>query len=229
MVHMVYIAITVFFLGLAYKLMIALLSTSVSGTMGTFPRSTPRPVGIAIDAFLAPAVFRADKKFWFIIILFHVAFFLLLIGHVELIREFASLQFIPHEVMLGGGIVGLVLIASTLYFLFRRFHSPFREISNMEDYVFLILLFLTMVIGSHLHLAARYGVAGFDIPLDDYRVYLSSILSLAPVIPDGIAGSPHYVLVALHIFLANLVLIFFPFTKMVHSIFAFAAHNIARR
>ena len=99
----------------------------------------------------------------------------------------------------------------------------------MEDFVLLILLFLTMVIGSHLHLAARYGVAGFDIPVEDYRAYLSGMMCLAPVIPDGIKGSPHYVLVALHIFLANLVLIFFPFTKMVHSVFAFFAHNIARR
>jgi nitrate reductase gamma subunit len=86
-----------------------------------------------------------------------------------------------------------------------------------------------MVFGSHLHLAARYGVNGFDIPVDDYRTYLSSLIAFSPVIPDGITQSPHYVLVALHIFLANIVLMLMPFSKIVHMVFTFLSLNLKRK
>jgi len=229
MVPMVYGSFMILMLGLVFKLMIILLSPKVSATMGVFPRHVPAALGAVKDAFLAPAAFRKDKLFWFFIIAFHAAIILLVIGHLELIKEFRLFQVIPHEVMIGAGFVGVILIISTVYFLFRRFRSPYREISIMEDYILLILLFLTMLIGSHLHLAARYGVAGFDIPVSEYRVYLGSLVSLAPVIPDSITGSPHYVLVALHIFLANLVIALLPFTKMIHAVFTFFAQSIARR
>ena len=229
MVPMVYGALTVLILGLVFKFIMILISPKVPGTMGVFPRRIPGLPGVIVDACLAPSAFRRDRVFWFFIIAFHSAVVLLVLGHLELIREFISLQIIPHEVMIGAGAVGIILIISTVYFLFRRFRSPYREISIMEDYVLLILLFLTMLIGSHLHLAARYGIAGFDIPVSEYRIYLSSLVSLKPVIPDRIAGSPHYVLVALHIFLANLVLMLFPFSKMIHAIFTFFTHAIARK
>ena len=229
MVPMVYAALAVLLMGFVFKFIMIFSSPKVNGTMGIFPRHVPRAVGVVGDACLAPSAFRRDKLFWFFIIAFHAAFFLLILGHLELVREFRSLQIIPHEVMPGAGFVGIILVVSTVYFLFRRFRSPYRGISIMEDYVLLILLFLTMLIGSHLHLAARYGVAGFDIPVSEYRAYLSSMVSLAPVIPDAISGSPHYVLVALHIFLANLVLMLLPFTKMIHSVFTFFAHAIARK
>lgn len=229
MVPMVYGAFAVLILGLFFKFIMILASPKVSGTTGTFPRHAPKPLGVIKDSCLAPSAFHKDKIFWFFIISFHIAIAMLILGHLELIMEFKSLQIIPHEVMIGAGFVGITLIISTVYFLFRRFHSPYREISIMEDYVLLILLFLTMLIGSHLHLAARYGIAGFDIPVSEYRVYLGSLVSLAPVIPDTISGSPHYVLVALHIFLANLVLILLPFTKMIHALFTFFTNGIARR
>lgn len=229
MVPMVYGAFAILVAGIIFKFIMIMSSARVTGAMGVFPRRAPRIIGAAADACLAPSAFRRDKLFWFFIIAFHVSILLLVLGHLELIREFKSLQLVPHEVMLGAGSVGIILIMSTVYFLFRRFHSPYREISIMEDYVLLILLFLTMLIGSHLHLASRYGVAGFDIPVSEYRVYLSGMVSLAPVIPDAISGSPHYVLVALHIFLANLVIMMLPFTKMIHAFFTLFAHAIARK
>ena len=229
MVPMVYAAFAIFMAGIVFKLIIVFFSKKSKGTFSTFPKILPRPLGVLKDAFLVPVAWKRDKILWFFIIAYHAAFVLLFIGHLELIKEFALLQIIPHQVFLGAGIVGIVLIISVLYFLFRRFKSPWRGISVPEDYLILLLIFMTMIVGSHLNLAARYNAAGFDIPVEDYRTYLSSLFAFNPTIPAGITGSPHYVLVALHIFFANLVLMVIPFSKIIHMVFTFLSLNIQRK
>ena len=122
-----------------------------------------------------------------------------------------------------------VLIVTTVYFLLRRFNSPVRGISIPEDYVLLILLFLTIIFGSHMNLASRYAETGFDITVNDFRIYLSSLAAFKPAVPEEISDSPHYVLMVLHIFFANLFLILFPFSKMIHSVFIFFALHLKRK
>jgi nitrate reductase gamma subunit len=231
MIPMVYAAFAVLVGGLLFKLIMVLFSKRFPGSLAVYPKRVPRPIGVAAEAFAVPAAFKKDKVFWLFIIVFHIAFFLLFIGHLELIREFKWIQIVPHEVFLGAGAVGIVLTVAVLYFLFRRFKAPWREISVPEDFLFLIFLFLTIFLGSHLHLSARYYAGGgaFDIPVESYREYLSSLVALKPIVPDGIANSPHYVLVVIHIFLANLVLMMIPFTKVVHMVFAFLSLNLKRK
>ncbi len=229
MVPMVYIAFGTLFGGILFKFIVVLRSPKIKGTLAVFPRGPVPKLGALRDSFFIPDAFRKDKVFWFFIIAFHAAFLLLIIGHLELVREFALFQIIPHYVFLGAGWVGVVLIASTLYFLFRRFKSPWREISVPEDYIILLLLFLAFIFGSHMNLASRYGIAGFDIPVQSYREYLSSFFTSTPHVSRGIIASPHYVIVVLHVFFANLFLMLFPFSKMVHSVFMFAAQFIKRK
>ncbi len=231
MVPMVYAAFAILIGGLLFKLIVVFFSRKFPGSLATYPKRLPRPIGVAAEAFAVPAAWKKDKVFWLFIISFHVAFLLLFIGHLELIREFKVLQIIPHDVFLGAGAVGIVLILSVLYFFFRRFKSPWREISAPEDFLFLIMLFLTIFLGSHLHLSARFYAGGgaFDIPVEAYREYLSSLVAFKPVVPPGIADSPHYVLVVLHVFLANIVLMMIPFSKVVHMAFAFLSLNLRRK
>jgi nitrate reductase gamma subunit len=231
MVPMVYAAFALLVGGLLFKLAAVLFSKRFRGSLATYPKRVPRPLGVIGEALAVPVAWRKDKVFWIFIIAYHIAFVLLFLGHLELIREFKAIQIIPHEVFLGAGWVGITLMMTVLYFLFRRFRSPWREISVPEDYIMLILLFLTMVIGSHLHLSARLYAGGgaFDIPVEAYREYLSSIVAFNPIVPKGIEDSPHYVLVALHIFLANLVLMMIPFSKVVHMVFAFLSLNLKRK
>lgn len=231
MIPMVYAAFAVLIGGLLFKLAVVLFSKKFKGSLAAYPKRMPRPIGVPAEALGVPVAWRKDKVLWIFIMAYHIAFALLFIGHLELIREFKVLQVIPHQVFLGAGAVGIVLIITVLYFLFRRFKSPWREISVPEDYLLLILLFLTMFIGSHLHLSARFYAGGgaFDIPVEAYREYLSSLVAFNPVVPPGIADSPHYVLVALHIFLANLVLMMIPFSKVIHMVFTFLSLNLKRK
>jgi len=229
LVYMVYAAVAVLIGGTLFKLAVVFFSKKFRGSLATYPHKVPRPLGVAAEAVLVPSAWRKAKVFWFFIITFHIALILLVIGHLELIKEFKIFQIIPHTIFLGAGIVGIVIIVSVLYFLFRRFKSPWREISVPEDFLILLLLFITSVIGSHLHMGERYGMAEFGVSADIYREYLSSLVAFKPAIPETLSGSPHYVLVALHVFLANLVLMMLPFSKMIHMVFAFLSLNLKRK
>jgi len=226
---MVYIAFATLVFGIIFKFTVIFLSPKYKGILPIFPKESAPALCAVKDAFFVPVAFMKDKALWFFILAFHGAFLLLIIGHLELIREFSFIQVIPHDIFLGAGWVGVVLVVSTLYFLFRRFKHPWREISVPEDYIILLLLFLTFIFGSHMNLASRYGIAGFDIPVESYREYLSSLFTTSPRVSPGIIASPHYVIVVLHVFFANLFLMLFPFSKMIHSVFTFAAQFIVRK
>jgi len=227
MIPMVYLAFATFALGLIFKFAVVALSPRIKGSLGAYPRRLPRPLGVAKDAFAVPVAFRKSRTFWFFILAYHISFALLVIGHLELIDEFALLQIIPHQVFLGAGWVGIVLMVSTLYFLFRRFRNPYNGISVPEDYLILVLLFFTLFFGSHMNLASRHLDFMFD--LSRMREYLQSLIAFKPVLPDDIVSSYHTIMLALHVFFANLFLMLFPFGKMIHSVFAFCTLNIKRK
>jgi len=228
MVPMVYVALGVFLFGIVARSIRIILAPRQMTTLQVFPATRHAWFHALVDTFLMPTVKTLRPALWVFTLLFHAALVLLVIGHLELIREFRALQIIPHEVFLGGGLVGLVLTVSVSYFLFSRFKTPYREISVPEDYFLLLLLLFTVLSGAHMNWAKYLSPAGFDIAVSSYREYLSSILLFRPAVPAGIAGSPHYVLVALHVFLANCFLMFLPFSKIMHTFFALPLNLIRR-
>ena len=164
---------------------------------------------------------------WVFLMLFHICLLLLIIGHLELFGEFAIFQIIPHEVFLGQGYVGLIIAIALLYFLFRRFSSPVRDLSVQEDYYLLILLFLIVIFGSQMDWARRwYGYE--EMIVEDYQTYLWSLLFLRPDLPEAVTYSGHSFILVLHIFFANLFLIFFPFSQSMHSFLSLPMNKLRR-
>ncbi|HUJ18271.1 MAG TPA: respiratory nitrate reductase subunit gamma [Nitrospirota bacterium] len=228
MVPMVYAALGVFLAGVIVRGMKVLLAPRQHTTLQIFPAPRHPRLRALADTFLLPTVRTDRPALWFCLMLFHGALVLLVIGHIELIRGIRALQIFPHQGFLGGGLVGLVLTIALCFFLVSRFRTPYREISVPEDYFLLLLLLVTVLTGSHMSWASYISPAGFDIAVQSHREYLSSLLVLRPSVPAGIAGSPHYVLVALHIFFANCFLMFLPFSKIVHTFFALPLNLIRR-
>lgn len=229
MVPMVYLSFAMLVGGLVFKLVLVFRSPGIAGTRAVFPGDGPAALGILKDSFAMPAVYRKDRVFWFFLLAYHIAFFLLFLGHLELVWDVRILQLVPHGIFLGGGAVGGVLIVSVLYFLFRRFRSPHGGISVPEDYIILLILLFTFVFGSILHLADRYGSIGaLTVPVQEYRAYLSSLVVFRPRVPAMIASSPHFVMLVLHVLFANIFLMLFPWSKMIHSVFIFFSFRIKR-
>jgi nitrate reductase gamma subunit len=159
--------------------------------------------------------------------LFHICFLLLIIGHLELIGDFRVFQLIPHEVFLGSGFVGLILSVCVLYFLFRRFSSPVRELSIPEDYYLLILLFLTIFFGSQMDWARRWYDYG-NLSVVEYREYVLSLLYLRPHVSSDLTSSGHSFMLVLHVFFGNLFLMFFPFSQLMHSFLSLPINKLRR-
>jgi len=227
LVPMVYVACVIFVVGTVVRLVKLFMTPKHSATLQIFPERRPRWLWALGDAFLLPATRRYKPFFWVVLMLFHLAFLLLIVGHIELIAEIKPFQVIPHEVFLGRGFVGLVLALAVLYFLFRRFVSPTKDLSVPEDYYLLILLFLSVLFGSQMDWARRWY--GYDsLSAADYREYLSGLLYLRPHVSIDLTASGHSFMLLLHVFFANLFLLFLPFSQLMHSIFSLPMNKLRR-
>jgi len=227
LVPMVYVAAAVFFFGTVVRLIKIFREPKHPATLQIYPEKKAKWLWALHDTFLFPTVRRHKPVLWVFLMLFHVCLFLLIIGHIELFGAFEIFQIIPHEIFLGQGYVGLILAIALLYFLFRRFTSPVRELSVPEDYYLLILLFLIVVFGSEMDWARRwYGYE--EMLAEDYQAYLLSLLYLQPELPDAVAVSGHSFMLVLHVFFANLFLIFFPFSQSMHSFLSLPMNKLRR-
>jgi len=224
---MVYVAFAVFVIGTASKLVHIARLPVYAPTLRIFPVEGPGWIMTIYDSFTLPTVRKHNPLLWVFLMLFHLCFFFLIIGHVELIAKIDAFQTIRHEVFLGRGFVGLVLAIALLFFPFRRFVSPNRDLSVPEDYYLLILLFLTVIFGSEMDWARRWYDYS-EMTVQDYRTYLFSLLTLKPVLPAAITGSGHSFMLVLHVFFANLFLMFFPFSKIMHAFVALPINKLRR-
>jgi nitrate reductase gamma subunit len=227
LVPMVYAAFAVFFLGTAARLTRLFRQPPHPATLQIFPEKRPKWLWALGDTFLLPTVRRHNPVLWVFLMLFHIGVLLLIVGHLELFARFRILQLVQHEVFLGRGLVGLVLVVALIYFLFRRFVSPNRDLSVPEDYYLLVLLFLAVVFGAQMDWARRWYDYS-ELTVQDYRSYLMSLVYLKPDLPVPVTASGHSFMLVLHVFFANLFIMFFPFSKIMHSFLALPLNKLRR-
>ena len=227
LVPMVYVAFATFFIGTAVRLIKIFKEPSHPATLQIYPEKKPRWLWALHDTLLFPTVRRHKPLLWVFLMAFHICILLLIIGHLELFGEIEALQLIPHEIFLGQGLVGLMALIALLYFLFRRFISPVRELSVPEDYYLLILLFLVVLFGSQMDWARRWYFYE-ELGVDNYREYLSSLLYFRPYLPAEVTDTGHSFMLVLHVFFANLFLMFFPFSQLMHSFLSLPMNKLRR-
>ena len=227
LVPMVYIASAVFIIGIAVRIVKLLQEPKQLTTLQIFPEKRPRWLWALYDALLFPTVRRHKPLLWVFLMAFHICLVLLLIGHLELIAEFESLQVISHEVFIGGGWVGLITALCLLYFLFRRLISPVKDLSVPEDYYLLILLFLIVIFGSQMDWARQWYFYE-EMTVEDYRGYLYSLLILEPDLPYAVTDSGHSFMLVLHVLFANIFLMVFPFSQLMHAILSIPMNKLRR-
>jgi nitrate reductase gamma subunit len=222
---MVYVAVAVFFGGSIYRIVKWFKTPKSPVRQGMFPqpRGPARFLKLGKDSLIFPQVWSTDRWMWFFVFGMHLAGIGLFIGHLRLLFEFTPLYNAvgdsSMEKMAGwvGGAIGIALFIAFTYFLLRRFKSPYRELSVPEDYLLLLLILLLVLLGDHLRFTQPFELA-------DYREYTTSLIHLRPAFPTNIAVSPSKWILVGHIFTANLLLIYFPFSKLVHSIGGFAGN-----
>jgi nitrate reductase gamma subunit len=222
---LVYVAVAVFIFGTIFQV-IRWQSRPASGIrQGMFPkrRGFPRLLKLGKDSFLFPWVLDTDRWMWFFVITMHLAGVGLFFGHTRLFGDPSFIiSLVGEEGMnklggvLGAGI-GIFLFIAFTFFLIRRMKYPYRELSVPADYLLLLLILLLVLLGDHLRLTHPFELA-------DYRAYMSSLVALKPDFPDAIAGSEAKWVLTAHVLTANMLLLYFPFSKLIHAVGTYAGN-----
>lgn len=225
---MVYAALAVFFIGMTYRIFQWFSTPKASIRLGMFPKPKTRSgrwLRMAKDTILFPQTLDVDATMWFMAITFHIAGLFIFFGHLRLIKEFTPIitalgsKGMDTLAFITGGTFGVVITVVVIYYLIRRFASPYKDISVPEDYLLLILILLIITMGNHLRFFGNLHVA-------DYRAYVQSVLMFRPSFDAALAHSSIKWSLVAHVFLANILLMYFPFSKLTHTVGAFAANLI---
>jgi nitrate reductase gamma subunit len=163
------------------------------------------------ELLLFAALFRADRRLWLAAWTMHAVLALILVGHVVGIaclgQQFVWLGVTPqtstvlsHAIGTGAGLVlALCLIGLTWR---RGATAELRRLSGVDDYALLLLLLAISATG----MALRALAAPADLAA--VRTYLAGLLTLHPT------ALPTLPLFAVHFTLVNLLLLWFPFSKL---------------
>jgi nitrate reductase gamma subunit len=227
MVPMVYAAVAVFLIGIGVRIIQIFSAPPNPVALRIFPARRASGALAIYDTFAMPQVRRHAPLFWVFLLLYHVAFLLLILAHFDL---FPGIHLMPEDSphMLGWGAVGVVLTVALLYFLFRRLRAPVRDISVFGDYLLLLLLLFVFLTGDTISWANSWNDDGFVLGKAEFGDYLKILTDFSFANPkDALPGS-HYVVVVLHVLFANLFLIIFPFTKIMHTFFAVPMNRLRR-
>jgi nitrate reductase gamma subunit len=158
-------------------------------------------------------VYSANFFLWLGAIAFHYTFLVVLLRHFRFFTEPVAffvpwIQALDGFFQVGAPVVymtSLILVGALGYLLFRRFANPqVRYISLAADYFPLFLLLGIAISG----ILMRYF---FKVDVVKTKELTMGLIGFHPVVPDGI-GSLFYI----HLFLVSVLVIYFPFSKLMH-------------
>ncbi|MCI0475730.1 MAG: respiratory nitrate reductase subunit gamma [Anaerolineales bacterium] len=168
------------------------------------PKSAPGVVArIAGDVLIFPNLFQADKLLWLGAWIFHACLFLILVRHTryflypvpELVIDWQTISVYA----------GFFFPIPALYLFWRRLASSrMLYISGLPDYITLILLTAIASTGMLVHYFAR-------VYLVDVKAFTLGLVTFAPVQP------PQHPIFVVHFILVCSLLIWFPFSKLMHA------------
>jgi nitrate reductase gamma subunit len=167
---------------------------------------------ILLESLTFEQLSDGNRSLWIGTSVFHLFLFMVLIGHIMLISNFTLLwKYLGFENGRGdkigsaiGGTAGLILLASAIYLLIRRFASVrVREISGVEDYASIVLILAVVISGDFVRFSSNFDPASV-------REFCSGLVGLR------ITAIPRDPCFLLHLFLAQVLIMYIPFSKFLH-------------
>jgi len=203
-----YISVAIFFGGIIYRVlrwlvvpvptMIMLTPAPITGT-GVVKR-----LGLEFLSF--GSLRKAGRKLWLGGWLFHLLLGVTLLTHIVTIFFpviWSTVGYTWYEV---AGYAGILFAAVISFLLFRRlFHPGIRYFSKYSDYFLILLVFSLAFVGDYARVFGK---------LDQGAVssYLIGLLTFQPVLP------PSNLAFLTHFLLAQLLLMYIPFSKVTHLV-----------
>jgi nitrate reductase gamma subunit len=223
-----YIALTIFVAGIIYQLTRWSRKSPVPANLSLFPRPQGRGgrvLDALVDMFTLKGLFRVNRPLWIGGFIMHLGLLLLAMGHV---RAFTDYYFLWDLLQWGeeqqhmfsavaGSIAGILFMFPLFYLLARRFAGAVKWLSNPEDFLVLALLIIIAITGNHM----RFVV---DPDQHEVRNFLQGLFRFAwqpAPVSAGISFVYHFAFV-------QLLMIYFPFSKLMHTIGSLFSKMVAR-
>lgn len=230
-----YITVTLFTLGVLYRLGRWAGPRIVHNiTLSPWPKTnTEVAIRVGSEAFLFRNLFRFDKALWVGAIMMHFALLNIIGGHVvgfgllgeqfalipglgitpELSREMSDML---------GTVFGILLFVTLLYLLFRRLTlTHVKQVSKLSDNLWLVYLILLVGVGNIMRLFHAVHVEYVEV-----RDYIVALALFQPVTEMHLLDNGFFLT---HYLLVQILLIVFPYSKLMHLFGMFAERWIVNR
>ncbi len=223
-----YIALVVFVGGIAYQLYRWQQKSPVTAHLSLFPRPQSRLgrlVDALVDMFTLKGLLKVNKPLWVGGFTMHLGLLLVLVGHIRAFTDFyflwGLLQWGEEQQHLfsavAGTIAGTLFALPLFYLLARRWSGAVKWLSTPEDFLVLFLLLGIAVTGFHMRLLQEVDVR----ELHRFFGGLASFRWQPAPVSTGAAFIYHFALV-------QFLMVYFPFSKLSHTIGAVLSKMVAR-
>jgi nitrate reductase gamma subunit len=228
MVPMVYFALLFCLAAIILRIVAILRAPAQPYSLRIFPASKKPGLAALADTFTMPQVRKHKPLFWVFLMIFHISFLFLILGHLDILPNIGLIPEASRH-MLGAGAVGVGVTLPLFYFLFRRFRSPNREITVPADYLLLILILFLCLFGDLMSWGNSWTASGFVMTKQDFSKYFNGLIQFTFADPRQVLPGSHYHFVVIHVLLANIFFIILPFSKVVHAFFALPINLLRRK
>jgi nitrate reductase gamma subunit len=228
MVPLLYVSILALLAGIIWRIAVILRSPPPPYTLRLYPEAR-RPFLAAIgDTFAMPQVLKHKPLFWVFLMIYHVGFVLLILGHLDILPGVNLLKADSRH-MLGAGAVGIAVTVPLIYFLGRRLRSPQRDISVFSDYLLLLLLLFLFLFGDMMSWGNSWSPHGFVMTKQDFSKYFDGLARFTFADPRAVLPGSHYHFAVIHVLLAEVFFIVLPFSKIIHTFLSVPVNLLRRR
>lgn len=223
-----YIAVAVFFGGIAYQLYRWGQKKPVGAHLSLFPRPEGRLGRVwdaLVDMFTLRGLFRVNKPLWIGGFIMHLGLLLIFVGHV---RAFTDLYFLWNLLNWGpeqqqtfsavaGTIAGTLFTVPLFYLLARRWSGATKWLSTPEDFLVLLLLIGIALTGFHMRLLQ-------EVQVQELHRFFGGLASFNWQPAPASAGASF----VYHFALVQLLMVYFPFSKLMHTIGSVLSKMVTR-
>jgi nitrate reductase gamma subunit len=209
-----YITLLVFVVGMIYRIVVW-VKTPQPGKMTLFPAPATESGtfwGVIRESLFFPGLFRGDKTLWITAWVFHASLALILVGHLRVFTPVLDRWLESWGVNVdslsatAGGAAGIVILITGLWLIIRRLSlRRVREITTFSDFFALLLVVAIILSGN----AMRFG-EHFDLNVT--RVYFAHLFTFS----FADFQAPTAGIFWTHFLLVQLLLIYIPFSKILH-------------
>ncbi|MGD1996491.1 MAG: respiratory nitrate reductase subunit gamma [Anaerolineae bacterium] len=223
-----YVAVVVFVGGIAYRIYRWRQRSPVTAHLSLFPRPEGRLgrlIDTLADMFTLRGLFRVNKPLWMASFIMHVGLLFIFVGHV---RAFTDFYFLWNLLQWGeeqqhlfssvaGTIAGILFTLPLFYLLARRWSGAIKWLSTPEDFLVLFLLMGIALTGFHMRLLR-------EVDVRELHAFFGGLASFRwQPAPTSVGAAFIY-----HFALVQLLMVYFPFGKLMHTIGSVLSKMVAR-